>query len=270
MDELRYQDHLASAVMKARGLIHDRLREAGRLDDVEDLLQVTYESAAGSFPNYAAELGSLQSWVNTIASRRCTDHLRQLTRQRALQERLEDHSTDRHKSAFSIVEDDFVTELFASLDARSELMKILKLASRMLANPTTYYRAVALIATYSDDVAVASRHMGVSPEALRDSRRELIRCSQVIRKATEALERGEPATVRTMLACLPSESEDGRWVSAVASAVVSRGGFAAIQPGDLQRVTGYSFHTCRQYLQETKWLLRVTHTILSGESDNKV
>lgn len=263
MDEV-----FTTAVFAARGVIRNILSQWGRGDDVDDLVQITWESVFASHQNYDPALGSVEAWVTTIAKRRSLDHVTKLNRRSKLQERLVS-AADGPEVSLSAVEYDFAESLIEGIDAAGEAREILAFTARLMPNPVTYRRAIALFVVYGEDIRRAATGLGLSEDIMRDSRRQVSRCAQVIRKALAARRDGKAATLRTLMDCLPVDGEEaGAWATALSKAVVRAGGFHQVRPEDLVGVTGFSFHTCRQYLTEAHLLLQIAMTVLSEKTKN--
>src|SRR5699024_9010512 len=99
--------------------------------------------------------------------------------------------------------------------------------------------------------------------ALRRSRRELILCCQVVVKAQQMTARGAVPTLRVLIDCLPDVSEAGEWTRQLALACAQAGGLEAVSVEDVMDVTGYSYNTARQYLTQSKHLLRIAATVMT-------
>jgi DNA-directed RNA polymerase specialized sigma24 family protein len=260
------ETRIAEAVMhpKTRGAVWNILAGFGLGQDVDDVVADTAESALKASGSFDPGLGHVQGWVLTIAKRRAYDHAKRAGAKGRLQGRLEGES-DGPDPALNLVEDDFAQEVVERLAASAESRQILALTEKLVANPDSFRRVAALWMVYQGSVPKASAALGISQEALRDSRREVVRCAHVVRKAVAARSAGDPVTVGTLLGCLPVEgNEDGSWARALSVAVVRAGGFGKVTAASMAEVTGYSLNTCRQYVVEAHWLLQVARTVLEG------
>lgn len=116
----------------------------------------------------------------------------------------------------------------------------------------------------------ASETMGVSVTALRQARRELVRCARVVRAAQEVARSGQAVTMRVLIGCLPDDGDAGDWARQVALACAQAGGrMEAVTVEDVMQATGFSHSTSRQYLAETRHLLRVATTVIRNERAEK-
>ena len=127
-------------------------------------------------------------------------------------------------------------------------------------------RALAVVLVFDDDVAAASEAMGVSTTALRQARRELVRCARVVRAAQELGRSQGQVTMRALIGCLPDDGDAGDWARQVALACVQAGGrLEDVTVEHVMRSTGFSHSTSRQYLAEVRHLLRVAVTVVQSE-----
>lgn len=258
---------ICDAVMEPRvaALVRRILGGVGLSQDTDDVISETAMSAIRAAKSFDPELGTVNAWVGTIARRRALDHLRAAGSRGRLQGRLEVEA-DGPDAALSILDDDFSEALIDGLTAAKHARTVLSMTAELVSNPEAFPRVAKLWMTYQGDVARAATAMGISEDALRDSRREVTRCAHVVEKALAARERGAPLTVRVLFGCLPAEgSENGSWATVLTKAVVRAGGFDQTSAADMAAVSGYAVNTCRQYLAEAKWLLQVAQTVISGE-----
>ncbi|GAB3249140.1 sigma factor [Arthrobacter pigmenti] len=266
LDRVDVERRISEAVMDPRtaAVVRRVLGGVGLGQDTDDVISETAISAIKAATSFDPSLGSVQAWVSTIARRRALDHLRAAGSRGRLQGRLEDaaHGPD---AALSITDEDFSGELIDQLAAAGHARAVLSLTASMVANPESFPRVAKLWMTYQGDVARASAALGISEDAMRDSRREVTRCAHVVDKALTARDSNTTATVRVLFDCLPTQgAEDGSWATVLAKAVVRAGGFHHTTAADMAAVSGYALNTCRQYLAESKWLLQVARTVISG------
>ncbi|WP_413543338.1 sigma factor [Citricoccus nitrophenolicus] len=263
-------EELAAAVTKVRPVIVSQLGDMGSPADVEDVSQATWESAWRSRHRFDPEQGSLHAWVVTIARRRAIDRVRAGQRDTVLQGQAEHLTEGRVQSAVTLSAPDHAEATVDALAAQQRVRAVLGLVEQVMQNREATSRALALVLVFDDDVESASRGLGVSAEVLRQSRRELIRCSQVVSRAQEAATAGGTVTMRTLIECLPADGESGDWARQMALACAQAGGrFEAVTVGHVMDVTGFSHHTARQYLSKTRHLLQVAMTVLTAEQQGE-
>lgn len=263
-------DELAEAVASVRGTVVAVLGPSGNGDVVEDVLQSTWESAWHSRERFDPDRGSLRTWVGTIARNRAVDHLRAVGRSRAGQEALEASAVAREKTAVSTVMEDPAEAVVEALAAHREVAKVMRVVESVMESSEMTARALAVVLAFGDDVVAASEAMGVSVTALRQARRELVRCARVVRAAQEVARSGQAVTMRVLISCLPDDGDAGDWARQVALACAQAGGrMEAVTVEDVMQATGFSHSTSRQYLAETRHLLRVAATVIRNERAEK-
>lgn len=257
-------EELAEAVARVRPVIVSQLGDMGSTADVDDVAQATWESAWSARHRFDPAQGSLHAWVVTIARRRAIDRVRAFQRDTMLQEQAEQLAEERVQSAVTLTAADHSEATVNAIEAQQRVGRVLGVVEQVMQNREATSRALALVLVFGDDVALAARGLGVSAEVLRQSRRELIRCCQVVTRAQEAADAGDPVTMRTLIGCLPADGESGDWVRQMALACAQAGGrFEAVTVAHVMEVTGFSRNTARQYLAETRHLLQVAVTVLS-------
>ncbi|MFI8725376.1 RNA polymerase sigma factor [Micrococcus luteus] len=263
-------DELAEAVASVRGTVVAVLGPSGNGDVVEDVLQSTWESAWHSRERFDPDRGSLRTWVGTIARNRAVDHLRAVGRSRAGQEALEASAVAREKTAVSTVMEDPAEAVVEALAAHREVAEVMRVVESVMESSEMTARALAVVLAFGDDVVAASEAMGVSVTALRQARRELVRCARVVRAAQEVARSGQAVTMRVLISCLPDDGDAGDWARQVALACAQAGGrMEAVSVEDVMQATGFSHSTSRQYLAETRHLLRVATTVIRNERAEK-
>ncbi|MCV7726493.1 RNA polymerase subunit sigma-70 [Micrococcus luteus] len=263
-------EELAEVVASVRGAVVAVLGPCGGVDAVEDVLQSTWESAWHSRERFDPARGSLRTWVGTIARNRAVDQLRVLKRVRAGQVAVEAGALAREKSAVSAVLADPSEAVVDALAAHEQVASVMRVVEQVMESSEMAARALAVVLVYDDDVAAASAAMGVSPTALRQARRELVRCARVVRAAQEVGRSGVQVTMRVLIGCLPSDGDAGEWARQVALACAQAGGrMEAVTVEDVMQATGFSHSTSRQYLAETRHLLRVATTVIRNERAEK-
>ncbi|QCU77996.1 sigma-70 family RNA polymerase sigma factor [Citricoccus sp. SGAir0253] len=259
-------DELAMAVARVRPVIVKQLGDMGSPGDVEDVAQATWESAWNARHRFDPSKGSLHSWVVTIARRRAIDRVRAQQRDTVLQGQAEHAAEARVQSAVTLTAPDHAEATVDALAAQQRVRRVLGVVEQVMQNREATSRALALVLVFGDDVALAARGLGVSAEVLRQSRRELIRCCQVVTRAQDAAAAGAPVTMRTLIECLPADGESGDWARQMALACAQAGGrFEAVTVAHVMDVTGFSHNTARQYLAQTRHLLQVAMTVLTEE-----
>ncbi|WMY80046.1 sigma factor [Citricoccus sp. I39-566] len=257
---------LAAAVARVRPVIMKQLGDMGSPGEVEDVAQATWESAWNARHRFDPSKGSLHSWVVTIARRRAIDRVRAYQRDTVLQGQAEHAAQARVQSAVTLTAPDHAEATVDALAAQQRVGKVLGVVEQVMQNREATSRALALLLVFGDDVALAARGLGVSAEVLRQSRREMIRCCQVVTRAQDAAAAGAPVTMRTLIECLPADGESGDWARQMALACAQAGGrFEAVTVAHVMDVTGFSHNTARQYLAETRHLLQVAMTVLTEE-----
>lgn len=260
---------LADVVQRIHPVIWSTLGSLADPETVADVAQATWESAWRVRHRFDEDKGTLHAWVVTIARRRAVDHLRSVKRDRVLQEQAEEIATSRVGSSASLVADDHSTLTLDALEARQTLARVLSVVEDVISSREATARALALVLVFGDDLQAASRALGVSKDALRESRRELMRCCQIVMKAQQAADEGRPATMRTLIECLPEDGETGNWIRQTAMVCAQSGGrIDEVTVGDVMKATGFSQSTARQYLAQVKHLLRVAATVLATTGPN--
>lgn len=218
---------IVEAVMDGRvaAIVRRILGGVGLAQDTDDVISETAISALKAAKTFNPALGSVQGWVSTIARRRAYDHLRAAGSRGRLQGKLETAAHGRDAD-LSINDEDFTEDLVDQLVSDEYSRKVLTLTAALVSNPDSFQRVAKLWLTYQGDVGRAAAALGISEDALRDSRREVTRCAHVVKKALAVREAGQTPTVRTLFDCLPVKgSEDGAWATVLAKAVVRAGGF---------------------------------------------
>ena len=259
-------EELAEAVASVRGTVVSVFGPAGNGDVVDDVLQTTWEAAWKSRDRFDADRGSLRTWVGTIARNKAVDHLRSVAGDRDRQEVFEASAVAREKNAVSMFLADPTDEVVDAMTAHSEVAAIMRATFACMESRQMAARALAVVMVYRDDVAAASAAMGVSVSALRQARRELVRCARVVRAAQRVAASGAPVTLRVLVGCLPDDGDAGDWSRQVALACAKAGGrFEAVTVEHIMQTTGFSHSTSRQYLADTRHLLRVASTVIRNE-----
>ena len=254
---------LAEAVERTRGGVQTRLRGVGAVDDTDDVLQATWESAWKARESFDPERGSLQAWVSTIAARRAVDHVRQVSRARTGQEAVEAAAMAREQSAVTMLAPDHAEALAEALDAQAEVAQVMRVVEKVMESSEMVARALAVVLVFDDDVPAAAKAMGLSQDVLRQARREVIRCARVVRQAQAVGRTDQPVTMRTLIECLPGDGDAGDWTRQVAMSCVMAGGrLEDVTVEHVMRATGFSHSTARQYLAEARHLLRVAATVI--------
>lgn len=250
---------------KSQPVVRNVLVKGGMLADLHDVMQEVWISLEKSIGKFDPELGELGGWVGRIAHHRAVDHINASVRSSRLQERVELNV----EQGFAVIVAD-TAELVAERDYTRQLLKsVLDTTQEAMDNQTAFDRTMALLVSFDDEVRRAASAMGLSEEALRASKRETLRTAKVIGKALALRAEGAAITLRTLLACLPDESDEndgshgsGSWVRHMTLAAARSGGFGQVTPTVLVEVTGWEHNTCRQYLNQTKDLLSIARTVL--------
>jgi DNA-directed RNA polymerase specialized sigma24 family protein len=266
---VRMEYLIAEAVMssRTRGAVRNILASVGLSQDTDDVVSDAAEAAVKSAGSFDPDFGPVEAWVLTIAKRRAYDHVKRAGSRSRLRGRIEGEA-EGSDGAFSVVAADFSDELVDRLMGARQAREVLGLTAKLVSNHLSFRRVAALWMKFNGDVARAAAAMGITVDAMRDSRREVTRCAQVVKKALAARSAGAPVTVGSLLNCLPTEgSEDGAWATALSMAVVRAGGFGKVTATDLVEVTGYSLNTCRQYMAEALHLLQVARAVLESAAD---
>lgn len=259
-------EELAEAVQSVRGVVLTVLGPAGHRDEVDDVLQAAWESAWHSRDRFDPERGSLRTWVGTIARNRAVDHLRRVRRTLEGQSAVEAGALAREQSAVAAVLPDPSQGVVEAVAAREQVAEVMQVVEAVMESSEMTARALAVVLVFDDDVAAASEAMGVSTTALRQARRELVRCARVVRAAQELGRSQGQVTMRALIGCLPDDGDAGDWARQVALACVQAGGrLEDVTVEHVMRSTGFSHSTSRQYLAEVRHLLRVAVTVVQSE-----
>lgn len=259
-------EELAEAVQSVRGVVLTVLGPGGHRDEVDDVLQAAWESAWHSRDRFDPERGSLRTWVGTIARNRAVDHLRRVRRTMEGQFAVEAGALAREQSAVAAVLPDPSQGVVEAVAAREQVAEVMQVVEAVMESSEMTARALAVVLVFDDDVAVASEAMGVSTTALRQARRELVRCARVVRAAQELGRSQGQVTMRALIGCLPDDGDAGDWARQVALACAQAGGrLEDVTVEHVMRSTGFSHSTSRQYLAEVRHLLRVAVTVVQSE-----
>jgi RNA polymerase sigma-70 factor (ECF subfamily) len=264
--EGRFREAITEVVSNIYPVIASQLGNFATTDDIADVAQSTWESAWRSRDKFDSSKGTLESWVIAIARRRAIDafnqKLSQIEGQKAAEQLAK--AGDRSEPGFSVETADPASQVIDSLDASHEVTAILRIVENVIQNPAAIARGLSLILIFDDDIDLAAATLGISHDSLRRSRRELILCCQVVANAREVVwqRRAQPVTLRTLIQCLPEFTEAGDWTRQLAVAVASAGGFEAVTIEHVMDVTGYSYHTARQYLVQSQHLIQVAATAI--------
>ncbi|MGQ7788345.1 sigma-70 family RNA polymerase sigma factor [Nesterenkonia sp. K-15-9-6] len=263
-------EELDQAVRSAAPVVWETLGKP-TLEDVEDVLQETWESVWAEAERFDPERGSLATWVRTIAHRRAVDFVRVKVRQQAGQERLERAAMAREQSAVTIwADDDGYDAVLAAEEAVSQAGPLLRAAQRVIPNRETFQRAVEIIIGCDNDVGLASERLGISEDALRAARREFVMTCQVIAAAKAARLESKPVTVGVLLECVAESdpTEAGSWRREVAEAVAASGRpLGEITGDEVAELTEFSANTARQYWAKVKFWLQVAYTVMTAKHD---
>lgn len=261
-------DHeLMEAVKASAGVIRSVLAPRGIGADVEDVVQETWISVSKARHTYDPSQGEIRSWVNTIARRRATDHLRKLSRQHAVQEAVEFTVRGTSPGPYDVVEASFADSVDGRLDLMGRFGRVLRMTRQAMGDSAAFDRTMLLLLFEDGDVPTTARKLGVSEAAIRDSRRETIRVAQVVDRALSKREDIEHPTLRDLLECLPQETDgQGSWAQTMGRAIAQTGSFSKVNIATIQKITGWSYNTARQYMAETSWLMSLARTVIvAGE-----
>lgn len=260
----QFRTQLGEHVQLMYPAIRAQLGKWAQEQTIDDVAQITWESAWNNRHAFDPTRGSFQGWVVTIARRRAIDFVRARIREHQLQQRAEREAAAMGRSApgLAVTTGDIAAELTNSIVAREQISAILSDVQDLISNPDAVSRGLSLIMIFDEDVALASKTLGLSEDALRRSKRELILCCQVVVKAQQFAAEGVKPTLRVLIDCLPKVSEAGDWSRQMAVACVQAGGLEDVTVEHVMDVTGYSFHTARQYLVQSQHLLRIAATVL--------
>jgi RNA polymerase sigma factor (sigma-70 family) len=261
-------DHeLMEVVRASAGVIRSMLAPTGLVSDVEDVLQETWISVSKARHTYDPSQGEIRSWVNTIARRRATDHLRKLTRHQAVQNAVEFTAQRPSLGPFNVVEASFADAVDGRLDGMGRIGRVLRMTREAMGGSAAFDRTMRLILFEDEDVAATARKLGVSEAAVRDSRRETIRVAHVVDRSLQKRQSTQRPTMRDLLECLPQETDgQGSWAQTMGRAIARAGSFQAVNVATIQQITGWSYNTARQYMTETSWLMSLARTVIvAGE-----
>lgn len=263
--DAQFKDDLSEVVANIYPVISSQLGNFASDDNVAEVAQTTWESAWRSRKNYDPEKGTLHSWVVSIARKRAIDlfnrRLKDLDNQKTNE--MLAGAGDRSDPLFAVEAEDHADHVIGALDATHEVTTILQVVEDVIQNPVSTARGLSLILVFDDDLDLASKSLGVSHDALRRARRELILCCQVVANAQRvAADNEQPVTLRTLIECLPEMTEAGDWTRELAIAVAMAGGFENVTISHVMDVTGYSYNTARQYLVQSTHLIQVAATVI--------
>jgi|SRR5690625_2641876 len=263
--EEQFRAQLSAHVQMLYPAIRAQLGAWACEEAIADVAQITWESAWNNRDAFDPTKGSFRGWVVTIARRRAVDFVRTQIRERQLQEKAEHEASAIGRSApgLAVTSGDIADELTSSIVAREQISAILGEVQEVIYNPDSVSRGLSLIMIFDEDVALASKTLGLSADILRRAKRELILCSQVVVKAQQFADDGVQPTLRVLIECLPKDAEAGDWSRQLALACAQAGGLQNVTVEHVMDVTGYSFHTARQYLVQSQHLLRIAATVLS-------
>lgn len=241
--------------------------QLGRWDSIEaaeDVAQNTWESAWHNRHRFDPSQGDFHSWVVTIARRRAIDYVRARKREVGLQRKAEQEASAVGRAApgLSVTSGDIADDVADSLAAREQITKILNVVQKLIYNPGAISRGLSLIMVFNNDIELASKSLGLSEDVLRRSKRELVLCSQVVVKAQQLASCGVTPTLRVLIDCLPEITEAGDWTRQLALACAQAGGLEEVTVEHVMDVTSYSYNTARQYLIQSKHLLRIAATVM--------
>lgn len=263
--DTQFKSELSEHLSMLYPAIAAQLGEWSTTETIEDVAQTTWESAWQNRERFDPAVGAFHSWLVTIARRRAIDYVRTKIRQEKLQRKaeLDASAVGRATPGLDLTSEDIADGVTDSIVAREQITTILSSVQELIYNPDSVARGLSLILVFNDDVALAAKSLGLSEDALRRSRRELILCCQVVVKAQQMAARGVVPTLRILIDCLPDVSEAGEWTRQLALACAQAGGLEAVTVEDVMNVTGYSFNTARQYLMVSQHLLRIAATVMA-------
>jgi len=244
--------------------ISAQLGQWDSIEAAEDVAQNTWESAWHNRHRFDPSHGKFQSWVVTIARRRAIDYVRARIREAGLQRKAEQEASAVGRAApgLSVTSGDIADDIADSLAAREQITKILNVVQKLIYNPGAISRGLSLIMVFNNDIELASKSLGLSEDVLRRSKRELVLCSQVVVKAQKRAAGGVTPTLRVLIDCLPEITEAGDWTRQLALACAQAGGLEEVTVENVMDVTNYSYNTARQYLIQSKHLLRIAATVM--------
>ncbi|NWN87271.1 MAG: RNA polymerase subunit sigma-70 [Micrococcaceae bacterium] len=245
-----------------------QLGQWNTVEAVEDVAQNTWESAWQNRERFDPAAGEFQGWVVTIARRRAIDYVRARMRETQLQRKAEREASAVGRSApgLSVTHDDIADDVTDSMVAREQIHTILSVVQELIYHPGAVARGLSLIMVFNDDIELAAKSLGLSEDVLRRSKRDLILCSQVVAKAQRLSACGVVPTLRVLIDCLPEVSEAGEWTRQLALACAQAGGLEDVTVEGVMDVTGYSYNTARQYLVQSKHLLRIAATVMTTKA----
>lgn len=269
--EAKFKAELSQHLSVLQPAIAAQLGEWSTTDAVEDVAQTTWESAWQNRERFDPMVGAFQGWLVTIARRRAIDYVRTKIQQEKLQRKaeVESRAVGRSAPGLGLTTGDIAEDVTESMFAREQINAILSVVQELISNPDSVTRGLSLIMVFNDDIDLAAKSLGLSQDALRRSRRDLILCCQVVVKAQHMKARGVVPTLRVLIDCLPEVAEAGEWTRQLALACARAGGLEKVNVQDVMDVTGYSYNTARQYLTQSKHLLRIAATVMTRRKEPK-
>ena len=259
-------------VAKVR-VVFPRLRQAGLVRWVDDVVGDVLESAWKSRLAFDPEKGELQHWVNRIAHRRAVDRIAVESRKNGDllpqdsgdSQHLEERLASVAESAGQGVPD--VAESVVERVAIASWLRPVMAATAAVMDSQSFIYGFLTHVRFDCDVKAAAEAFGTSEARVREYKRQVELHAQVIVRAWKKRREVAPSEVRVsdLVECLPGPGVAGSWTRDMAEAVVSWPGRLDDVPVDhVMEKTGWTHNTARQHLALTKTLLRIALGVLTA------
>jgi DNA-directed RNA polymerase specialized sigma24 family protein len=263
------RDQIGDLAESMRPMIFKGLSDRKLSGHTNDVVQEVYLAAATKFETqYDPTRAPLGAWINGIAQ----NQIATVGRRHAWRVKHETSSTIQTEAGDYTfdVEDrrQNIDEREDEADAIASTEKLLSNLRVLVLNERAVERTVVLALNFAGNISEASTYLGLTPDQLRDSKRDVNRTALVIRAAMArremCLDEDRKVTGADIFDCLPAEGEEGSWTRAFGIALLRASQLDAgnVRAEDMVAATGYSFNTCRQYVKDAYRLLAVANTIL--------
>lgn len=243
---LVWDEEVLAAWESVRPWIATILAQFHLLADLDDVHQEAFLRLCERRHKYDSSRGTIGAWVWIIAKSTVFDHL--------------SHRCDMAEELMSAVPENSVSAPVGDVEYAAAVLQLLKAA----AETTDYFRAVEIALWFDGNAVKAAETWGISAQAAQDSRARVHRIGRVIARALLEYEwrqvHGiiEPASVATLVACLPSDAGSLSYLEALAEV----GSVEELSINRLVKFTGLSRNSVKKHAARTKKLLSIARSVV--------
>ena len=243
---LVWDEEVLAAWESVRPWIATILAQFHLLADLDDVHQEAFLRLCERRHKYDSSRGTIGAWVWIIAKSTVFDHL--------------SHRCDMAEELMSAVPENSVSAPVGDVESAAAVLQLLKAA----AETTDYFRAVEIALWFDGNAVKAAETWGISAQAAQDSRARVHRIGRVIARALLEYEwrqvHGiiEPASVATLVACLPSDAGSLSYLEALAEVE----SVEELSINRLVKFTGLSRNSVKKHAARTKKLLSIARSVV--------